>query len=294
MQARLLQSFSGHQQCIYALEQQHSLFYTGGGDGYVVEWDFEKGDMGNVIAQTQNPIYALHLDKNRQLLYIGTAYGNLHIVDLKTHAEVHHISLDNKGIYHIAEVEDHIYIASGNGLLYILSASDYKVVQRISLSNKSLRGIDRVGHCMAIGTSEGTVKVFDTGSIELLSTISVLSNTVFAVKWIQEGKQILMGGRDARLLLYDIDSKEVLRNIAAHTLHIHSIQISPNQECIATSSMDKTIKIWSAHNFELLKVLDAPKFGVHLSSVNRVKWWDDHHLLSVSDDKTAALWYIEN
>jgi len=39
----------------------------------------------------------------------------------------------------------------------------------------------------------------------------------------------------------------------AHQKYINSVKISPNDKLIATSSQDKTIKIWDAKNLTLLK-----------------------------------------
>jgi WD40 repeat protein len=58
--------------------------------------------------------------------------------------------------------------------------------------------------------------------------------------------------------------------------------------------MDKSIKIWDAENFRLLKVIDKARHAGHGTSVNKLLWSEDQNrLLSVSDDRSASIWDIQ-
>ncbi|MDZ4757729.1 MAG: cytochrome D1 domain-containing protein [Bacteroidota bacterium] len=294
MQVELKQKYSGHKQNIYALETRGQHFYTGGGDGYVVAWDMEKGDMGEVIAQTNAPIYCITIFAEKELMFIGTAHGNMHVIDLKENKEINFIVLENKGIFSIKIVGEKLYITGGDGILYILALADYHIIQKIQVSSKSLRGIDIWNELLALGTGEGQVRILDMNTGKMVSEFTEQIQTVFAVKFSSDGNYIYSGGRDALLVSYDRMEQKLISKIPAHTLHIHSIELSPDEKLLATSSMDKSIKIWDRNSMELLKVIDAPKYGLHLSSVNKIIWVNQQQILSVSDDKTAALWQIEN
>ena len=294
MQVELKQTYSGHKQSIYALETYGKNFYTGGGEGYVVAWDMQKGDMGEVIAQTNSPIYCICIQPEMELMYIGTAHGNMHVIDLKENKEINFIVLENKGIFSIKIVNTNLYITGGDGILYILSLSDYHIIQKIQISSKSLRGIDIFENKLAMGTGEGLVRILDMETGKIIQEYKEQENTVFAIKFSPDGKYIYCGGRDALLVSYDLLAEQIITKIPAHTLHIHSIESSPDGHLLATSSMDKRIKIWDRETLNLLKVIDAPKYGRHVSSVNKIKWVNQQQILSVSDDKTAALWQIEN
>jgi len=50
--------------------------------------------------------------------------------------------------------------------------------------------------------------------------------------------------------------------IMAHQKYINAVRISPNDKLIATSSQDKTIKIWNASNLELKSTLSGHTKGV--------------------------------
>ena len=76
----------------------------------------------------------------------------------------------------------------------------------------------------------------------------------------------------------------------AHWYTINAIALHPKGHLIATGSRDKTVKIWDAQTFKLLKVLDTLRDGCHVNSVNALLWLDNGILVSGSDDRTLILW----
>jgi hypothetical protein len=63
LQIERIDTFSGHRGPVYALEKGvDSLFYSAGSDGWVVQWNLAKPDVGKVIAQVEGSISALALD----------------------------------------------------------------------------------------------------------------------------------------------------------------------------------------------------------------------------------------
>lgn len=80
--------------------------------------------------------------------------------------------------------------------------------------------------------------------------------------------------------------------IPAHWYAINDLKLSPDGKYFASASRDKTIKIWDANSYELLKVLDNEKFEGHTHSVNSLLWVNEHLLLSTGDDRQIIAWEI--
>ena len=59
------------------------------------------------------------------------------------------------------------------------------------------------------------------------------------------GKDTLIsGGADGQLILWDMESKEQRRRLAAHSDALTSLAVSPGGRSVASGGLDKSIKIW--------------------------------------------------
>jgi WD40 repeat protein len=63
--------------------------------------------------------------------------------------------------------------------------------------------------------------------------------------------------------------------------------------------MDKSVKVWDARLFKLLKVIDKARYAGHGTSVNRTLWSayaienGQYSIISASDDRTISLWDVQ-
>ncbi|XP_025995592.1 transducin beta-like protein 3 [Solenopsis invicta] len=76
--------------------------------------------------------------------------------------------------------------------------------------------------------------------------------------------------------------------ILAHQKEMNCVTISPNDKLIATASQDKTAKLWSAENLQLLGVFHGHRRGVWCVRFSPV----DQVLLTTSADCTMKLWSL--
>jgi WD40 repeat protein len=83
------------------------------------------------------------------------------------------------------------------------------------------------------------------------------------------------------------------KSIVAHMYAINHIAFSPQETLFVTCSMDKSIKVWDAITFQLLKVIDRARFAGHGTSVNKLLWTTYHgQIVSGSDDRTLSVWQL--
>lgn len=59
-----------------------------------------------------------------------------------------------------------------------------------------------------------------------------------------EKDQILTGGADASVVVFDRPSGEILSSLSGHTKRVNSVKFVPRDGFILTGSADKTVKIW--------------------------------------------------
>ena len=290
LQIERIDTFSGHRGPVYALEKGvDSLFYSAGSDGWVVQWNLAKPDLGKVIAQIEGSIYAMKLDASG-ILWIGHNYEGIQGIQVADQTQVFAIPTKGLSIFSITFVGPNAWIGHNEGLITVVDIATKSVVKHIKASATSVRCFcvladDRV----AVGYSDGFVRIFDS-EYQLVRDFKAHDSSVFSLQ--SRGGELYSVGKDARIKRWSTDF-QLLNEVIGHIYAIHDIQFSPDGKWFATASMDKTVKIWESETLTLRKVLDASRHGGHKNSVNKLIWclFDDL-LVSASDDKNLSIWKI--
>mmetsp|Transcript_4924 Transcript_4924/g.8757 ORF Transcript_4924/g.8757 Transcript_4924/m.8757 type:complete len:315 (-) Transcript_4924:65-1009(-) len=144
------------------------------------------------------------------------------------------------------------------------------------------------------GDQNGNVRVWELAkgscSCELVPEIGT---AIRSISVAYDGSLAVASNNNGTCFVWRLLSKtgsvthfEPLHKLAAHQGYILKCLISPDIQHLATTSSDKTIKLWSLENFELKQTLKGHQ-----------KWvWDcvfsvdAAYLVSASSDCTACLW----
>lgn len=294
-----LQTLTGHNDCIYALTEGSDprFFYTGAGDGMVVEWDLDHPKDGKLVARLPHSVYALATDSLRNLLFIGHNFEGIHVVDLTENKEVWSLKLTDQAIFDIKIFGDEAYIGTGDGVLIVVDINSKSIKKHIKLSAKSIRvmSLAKDKRQLAIGLSDNTVKILDlSDNFHPLANLTGHTNSVFALSYAPDESILVSAGRDARLKFWETDSYSLQENIVAHMYAINYLYFKEDGNLLVTCSMDKSIKIWDTAEKKLLKVIDKARNAGHGTSINKVIWSSyQGNVISVSDDRTISIWQIE-
>ena len=299
MQVNKLHSLTGHNDCIYALCEGRDprFFYTGAGDGMVVEWDLENPKNGKLIAKLGHSIYALAVDKERNLLFIGHNYEGIHVIDLDENTEIWSLKLTDKAIFDIKIFGEEVFVGTGDGVLIILDIVTRSIKKHIKLSQKSIRvmSIAPVKRHLSIGLSDHTIKILDLAdNYQPLANLEGHSNSVFALDYSPDEAYLVSGSRDAHLKIWKSSNYSLDQDIVAHMYAINYLYFSEDGKFMASCSMDKSIKLWDFKERKLIKVIDKTRSAGHGTSINKIIW-STHKgdLISVSDDRSISIWQIE-
>lgn len=291
LQIERIDTFSGHRGPVYALENGvDSLFYSAGSDGWVVQWNLAKPDLGKVIAQIEGSVYAMKLDASG-VLWIGHNYEGIQGIQVADQTQVFAIPTKGLSIFSIAFVGPNAWIGHNEGLITVVDIATKSVVKHIKASTTSVRCFcvladDRV----AVGYSDGFVRVFNS-EYQLVRDFKAHDSSVFSLQ--SRGEELYSVGKDARIKRWSNDF-QLLNEVIGHIYAINDIQFSPDGKWFATASMDKTVKVWESDTLTLRKVLDATRHGGHKNSVNKLIWSSfDDLLVSASDDKNLSVWKIQ-
>lgn len=294
LEVSLIETLKGHTGAIYSLAGTESGVYSTGGDGQVVWWSLDEPGDGRLVARMGKQIFSMALLPEHNTMLLGQMHGGIHVLDLVTRQEKHHLALHQKGVFDLLPFNDHYLVAGGDGILSLWRASDHVLGKKIILSDESLRAlaIRPDGKQLAVGSSDNGIYLLSLPQLTIESKLEGHTNSVFSVCYSPDGRYLLSGSRDAQLMVWDVDNKYTpIHKIPAHLFTINHIVYSPDGNMFATAGRDKDVKIWDANSFELLKVLDRFKFEGHVNSVNRL-WWGQECLVSAGDDKKVILWRV--
>jgi WD repeat-containing protein 61 len=293
-----LHTLYGHNDCIFALSEgiESNFFYTGAGDGLVVQWDLNHPKDGKLIAKLPHSVYALTVAPEKKLLFLGHNFEGIHVIDLENNKEIWSLKLTQSAIFDLKVIGDILYVATGDGVLILVDLNNRQVIKHLKLSHKSLRVLayHKKNNQLAIGNSEHQIVILDLLTHTPIYQLSGHTNSVFALAYSPDGSCLISGGRDAHLLTWETDTYKQKHSVVAHMFAINYLAFREDGEYFVTCSMDKSIKVWKSDNHQLIKVIDKARHAGHGTSINKVKWSKHHQqIISVSDDRTISIWEIE-
>jgi WD40 repeat protein len=299
IQVNKLHTLTGHNDCIYALREgaDPRFFFTGAGDGMVVEWDLDHPKDGKLLARLPHSVYALEVDPKRNTLIVGHNYEGIHVIDLNEKKESWSLKLGTAAIFDLKIFGDELYVATGDGVLFVVDLESRAIKKHIKLSTKSIRvlAIAPSKKLLALGFSDHSIQILDLAQgAAPIARLEGHSNSVFALDFSPGEEVLVSGGRDACLKFWNTNSYFLEENIVAHLYAINYLSFREDGKYLVTCSMDKSLKIWDSTSRNLLKVIDKARNAGHGTSINKV-FWSTYSgvIVSVSDDRTIAIWQIE-
>lgn len=298
VEVKKIHTLSGHRDAVYTLapSPEHPIFFSGSGDGMVVQWDLRQPGEGQQIAQLPNSIYALHLIPKSDFLIVGHNYEGIHVLNWRERKEVASLQMTKAPIFAIQSAGDRLLVADGEGFLTVIDFPTLTVQKRLALSGERARvlAVNPGKAEVAVGSSDGFIRIVDLHKLEITHAWPAHTNSVFALAYTPGNPGLLSGSRDARLKAWRADQAYTpAAEVVAHLFAINDIAFSPDGKHFVTCSMDKSIKVWQTDTLRLLKVIDKARHAGHGTSVNKVLWtFFDDQLVSASDDRTLSVWDI--
>ena len=132
------------------------------------------------------------------------------------------------------------------------------------------------------------IKIWSISSGETLKTIGdnrTLSGT--RLKLLNDGIRLAVGLNNGSISIYNIDSGSLITNYQGHNGSISDLELISNSNFLASSSYDKTVRIWDVTTNTCKYVLKG-----HTDGVTALKQISSDMFASVSWDQTIKFWNI--
>lgn len=288
---------AAHSASIYAIERlNETVFYTGGEDGNLLEWDLSKPTQARALAKTQASIYVIK-SVHPNTLFIGTNNGEAYLID-RTHKKVIAEQNFHLTVFDFTLLPDGktALVALADGHMVRVELPSLQVIHKAAIATGHIRTIRANSNntSFALGSSDGAIYMVSADlQIDHVQE-NAHGDSVFALHYLDD-KNLISGGKDALLKHWRYSAKgfEEVTSVPAHMFAINQIIEGPSTGQITTASRDKSIKIWDSSTLLLQKVIDRSKITRASShSVNRLTYLSPGVLAAVGDDRVVRVYSI--
>jgi WD40 repeat protein len=139
------------------------------------------------------------------------------------------------------------------------------------------------------GQAQSTLLVNTLADPKLDQYLSGNTGPVVSVAFSPDGSTLASGTYGRDILLWDVNTRQIIGKLKGHSNIIRSIAFSPDGKWMASGSQDKTIILWDAKTGQPVHTLNG-----HLGAVTSISFSrDGRTLASGSIDKTVMLWDVE-
>ena len=162
-----------------------------------------------------------------------------------------------------------------------------KLLRTIELGSGPASAMAAMGQRIAVGLSDGTVALWDLERGTKLKSIKRNDALIWSVAFAGEAGRILTASNDWTVTLWDgqTDAGPV-HLFEGHGNAVQSVAYSARGTVIVSGSADKTVKLWNAADYSLIRTYRGHKDFI--SSVAAAA--DGAHIASGSFDKTVKIW----
>ncbi|KAG0536273.1 hypothetical protein BDA96_03G049800 [Sorghum bicolor] len=125
-----------------------------------------------------------------------------------------------------------------------------------------------------------------------VSSAQASTSSVLCCHFSSDGKLIATGGHDKKVFLWNADNLKQKSMLEEHSLLITDVRFSPSTPHLATSSFDKTVRVWDAANHDY----SIRTFTGHSASVMSLDFHPnkDDLICSCDGDNEIRFWSIKH
>ncbi|CAG5986479.1 unnamed protein product [Menidia menidia] len=243
----------GHSKGVHDLSfhPDGSLLATGGLDAFGRVWDLRTGRCVVFLEGHLKEIYSLHFSPNGHHLATGSGDNTCKVWELRNRKCLYTVPAHQNlvsavrfqptdGHFLLTGAYDNtvkVWSHPGWMPLKTLAGHEGKEIYSLHFSPN--------GHHLATGSGDNTCKVWELRNRKCLYTVPAHQNLVSAVRFQPtDGHFLLTGAYDNTVKVWSHPGWMPLKTLAGHEGKVMGVDVSPDGKLIATSSYDRTFKLW--------------------------------------------------
>ncbi|MGD1902745.1 MAG: AAA family ATPase [Geitlerinemataceae cyanobacterium] len=233
-------------------------------------------------------IWSLSFDRMSSTLVSGSTDNTVRYWDTEPRAlaTVTEAGISNVAIGPDGDTDDRtIAVVADDEIVRLYDATGQEVDRLVGhTAPVSTVEFDREGTAIVTAAEDGTVRIWERDTGELRVTLPH-GGEVNIAAFSSDGKTVATAGDDGVVRLWDARTGARQRTLYGHTDSALGLAFDPQNELLATTSADRTLRLWSRTGEEIATLSE------HASSVNWVAFSPDGtRLATASSDNTIRTW----
>lgn len=224
---------------------------SGSHDGSVKLWAYGSEEcIADITGHMPHRVSKLRFHPSGRFLATACYDSSWRLWDLQQKQEVLHQEGHAKAVHCLSFQIDGSVIVTG-GLDAFGRVWDLRTGRCIMFLEGHLGSIFGVdfspnGFHIATGSQDNTCKIWDLRKRQPVYTIPAHTNLISDVKYQKDGGNFLVtGSYDCTTKIWSNKTWQPLKTLQGHDGKVTSVDIAPNSQYIATTSFDRTIKLWA-------------------------------------------------
>ncbi|WP_051367105.1 nSTAND1 domain-containing NTPase [Hamadaea tsunoensis] len=267
---------------------------SGGLDGSVVEWDYQRAKVLRVLrppSNSQKRLESVAISPDGSLVAVSARGLPTELWHLPDGAPVGRLADLGDLLTRVAFSPDgHRLVSAGvdpvdpRDVVSLWNVDTRTLIARSPLLDAAPQSVafSPDGHTVGIASEQmADVMLWDTADGSL-SRLRGHTHSVRQLAFSPDGSRLVSGGFDEFAIVWDVRRKALVTKLFGHSSELYTVAYSPDGRTIATGSKDRRI---------LLFDLAEQPFTGHVDRVNGIAASPDGRLLaSASKDATVVVW----
>mmetsp|Transcript_25539 Transcript_25539/g.42627 ORF Transcript_25539/g.42627 Transcript_25539/m.42627 type:complete len:307 (-) Transcript_25539:1468-2388(-) len=271
------------------------VLVTGGYDHKIRFWDATSGVCTKSISFGESQVNCIQVSSDKSLLAAG---GNpmIQLFDVNAIDERPLLSYDghagNVTTIGFQRDQKWLFSSSEDGSVRIWDTRSNNFSRKYdSGSPVNTVSLHASQSELVSGDQSGVMKVWDLAADKCREEyVPLVDVPLRSISLTSDGSFVAAGSHKGRVFIYTPDQQKggliLSKEYQAHEDYLLKCVISPDSRSIATTSADKTIKLWDTSDFSLESTLNKHQRWVW----DCVYSADSLYLLTASSDQSAKLW----
>ncbi|XP_071490179.1 U4/U6 small nuclear ribonucleoprotein Prp4-like [Diadema antillarum] len=239
-----------HPQATLSLAPSACCMASCSADGAVKLWSLESEEPVANIEGHESRVARVEYHPSGRFLGTTCFDSSWRLWDLEAQEEILHQEGHSKAVYAIDFQRDGALCATG-GMDAFGRVWDLRTGRCIMFLEGHLKSVLAInfspnGYQLATGSEDNTVKLWDMRQHKLLHTIPAHQNLISGVKFQgSRGDYLITCSYDCTAKVWAHPGWSPLKTLAGHDGKVMCVDLSPDEQYIATASFDRKFKLWA-------------------------------------------------